>query len=144
MVQSKIKWLPFTETIETKRKKQIKFIQIAAGNSKPSTRIYTQMGSEQSHPAHGTSSRSVHGRPNTATGAGVNGARLQRGTTIAVTERRISTPQDETRSTATYPDSRPVSPPISVCSDSDMPYVSYTDKPIGGKCTPTRWRNHRD
>jgi BLOC-1 related complex subunit 5 len=30
-------------------------------------------------------------------------------------------------------DSRPVSPPMSVCSDSDLPYISYTDKPIGGE-----------
>lgn len=28
-------------------------------------------------------------------------------------------------------DSRPVSPPMSICSDSDLPYISYTDKPIG-------------
>ncbi|XP_055844808.1 BLOC-1-related complex subunit 5 [Episyrphus balteatus] len=26
---------------------------------------------------------------------------------------------------------RPVSPPLSVCYDSDLPYVSYTDRPIG-------------
>lgn len=91
----------------------------------------TQMGSEQSHPTNGTTSRSIHGRPNTATGG--SATRLQRGNTIAVTERRASSAHDDPRSTATYPDSRPVSPPTSVCSDSDLPYVSYTDKPIGGK-----------
>lgn len=80
-------------------------------------------------------SRSIHGRPSTATGAGSGAtSRLQRGNTIAVTERRVSSAQDDSRSTSTFPDSRPVSPPTSVCSDSDMPYVSYTDKPIGGKC----------
>ena len=30
-------------------------------------------------------------------------------------------------------DGRPTSPPMSVCSDSDLPYISYTDRPIGGK-----------
>lgn len=28
-------------------------------------------------------------------------------------------------------DERPTSPPMSVCSDSDLPYISYTDRPIG-------------
>lgn len=87
------------------------------------------MGSEQSHPSNVTTSRSIHGRPNTAAGTSGNGGRLQRGNTIAVTERRLSNAQDETRSA---PESRPVSPPISVCSDSDLPYVSYTNRPIGG------------
>lgn len=93
------------------------------------------MGSEQSHPTNSTTSRSIHGRPNTTRGAVSNATRLQRGNTIAVTEQRHPFVHDESRSTSTYPDSRPVSPPTSVCSaDSDLPYVSYTDKPIGGKC----------
>lgn len=76
------------------------------------------MGSEQSHTADGHNSTS----------------RLQRGNTIAVSGRRLSSPNQEPGTiNSTIPDSRPVSPPISVCSDSDLPYVSYTDKPIGGK-----------
>lgn len=78
------------------------------------------MGSEQSHTADG---HNVH-----STG------RLQRGNTIAVSGRRLSSPNQEPGMVnSPIPDSRPVSPPISVCSDSDLPYVSYTDKPIGGK-----------
>lgn len=57
----------------------------------------------------------------------LNAKRLMRGNTVAVSERRLSSPNGESCS-----NSRPVSPPISVCSDSDLPYVSYTDKPIGG------------
>lgn len=86
------------------------------------------MGSEQSNSSHGANSRSIHGRPN-ANAANNNPTRLQRGNTIAVTDRRISSPHEETAAPIT--DSRPVSPPMSVCSDSDLPYVSYTDKPIG-------------
>lgn len=87
------------------------------------------MGSEQSQHANNSGSNSAHGRPNT-TGSTAN--RLQRGNTIAVSGRRISSPHEEPGSSPMFPDSRPVSPPISVCSDSDLPYVSYTDKPIGG------------
>lgn len=86
------------------------------------------MGSEQSNQSHGTNSRSIHGRPN-PNATNNNLSRLQRGNTIAVTDRRISSPHEELP--ATISDSRPVSPPMSVCSDSDLPYVSYTDKPIG-------------
>lgn len=73
------------------------------------------MGSEQSQQAN------AQNRPN-----------LQRGHTIAVTGRRLSSPNEDTASNYAPSDSRPVSPPISVCSDSDLPYVSYTDK-LGGK-----------
>lgn len=78
------------------------------------------MGSEQSQQANAANAQT---RQNT---------RLQRGHTIAVTGRRLSSPNDETASNYAPSDSRPVSPPISVCSDSDLPYVSYTDK-LGGK-----------
>lgn len=84
------------------------------------------MGSEQSQPVHGGPSRSIHGRSN-ANPVNNNVTRLQRGNTIAVTERHAS--QDE--GPASVGSSRPVSPPMSVCSDTDVPYVSYTDKPIG-------------
>lgn len=46
-------------------------------------------------------------------------------------ERPRRTLSDESLSTVTSSDSRPVSPPMSVYSDSDLPYISYTDKPIG-------------
>lgn len=76
------------------------------------------MGSEQSqHAANAQGSSNVN--------------RLQRGHTIAVSGRRLSSPNDEAAGPAPT-DSRPVSPPISVCSDSDLPYVSYTDK-LGGE-----------
>lgn len=86
------------------------------------------MGSEQSHQSQGVNSRGIHGRPN-ASATNNNVSRLQRGNTIAVTDRRLSSPHEEVP--ATISDSRPASPPMSVCSDSDLPYVSYTDKPIG-------------
>lgn len=79
------------------------------------------MGSEQSQ--H-TNAADAHRQQNLS--------RLQRGHTIAVSGRRLSTPNDEIASIAGPSVSRPVSPPISVCSDSDLPYVSYTDK-LGGK-----------
>lgn len=53
-------------------------------------------------------------------------ARLQRGNTIAVSG------QSDGAASPQQSDSRPASPPMSVCSDSDLPYISYTDKPIGG------------
>lgn len=80
------------------------------------------MGSEQSQQAN---SSDAHGRS-------ANLSRLQRGHTIAVSGRRLSSPNDDTASNHIPSESRPVSPPISVCSDSDLPYVSYTDK-LGGK-----------
>uniref|UniRef100_A0A182J5E3 Uncharacterized protein n=1 Tax=Anopheles atroparvus TaxID=41427 RepID=A0A182J5E3_ANOAO len=83
-------------------------------------------------------------------GANASGAKLQRGNTIAVTggigpasagggAGSAAIPDDgystssATPSSAYICDSRPVSPPMSVCSDSDLPYISYTDKPIGGR-----------
>lgn len=78
------------------------------------------MGSEQSHPQNADSSHESN------TG---NGPKLQRGYTIAAPNYY----SDHFHSTSTPPpsSSRPVSPPISVCSDSDLPYISYTDRPIG-------------
>ena len=81
-----------------------------------------KMGSEQSQQANAAN---ANGRMN-------NQSRLQRGHTIAVTGRRLSSPNDDFAAGQAPPDSRPVSPPISVCSDSDLPYVSYTDK-LGGE-----------
>lgn len=81
------------------------------------------MGSEQSQQANAAD---AHGRLN-------NQSRLQRGHTIAVSGRRLSSPNDEFPAGQAPSGSRPVSPPISVCSDSDLPYVSYTDK-LGGMC----------
>uniref|UniRef100_A0A182P7M7 BLOC-1-related complex subunit 5 n=1 Tax=Anopheles epiroticus TaxID=199890 RepID=A0A182P7M7_9DIPT len=83
-------------------------------------------------------STSVPGR---TTPGGGSGGKLQRGNTIAVTgtapggggallDDGYST-SSVTPSSAYICDSRPVSPPMSVCSDSDLPYISYTDKPIG-------------
>uniref|UniRef100_A0A182W4S4 BLOC-1-related complex subunit 5 n=1 Tax=Anopheles minimus TaxID=112268 RepID=A0A182W4S4_9DIPT len=69
------------------------------------------------------------------------GGKLQRGNTIAVSGTTPSggagllddgySTSSITPSSAYICDSRPVSPPMSVCSDSDLPYISYTDKPIG-------------
>lgn len=81
------------------------------------------MGSEQSH--HQTDVQtSLSNQPRS-----VNATRLQRGNTIAVTT--VSKRHYDDSSSQSN-DSRPVSPPISVCSDSDLPYISYTDRPIGG------------
>uniref|UniRef100_A0A336MR83 BLOC-1-related complex subunit 5 n=1 Tax=Culicoides sonorensis TaxID=179676 RepID=A0A336MR83_CULSO len=55
--------------------------------------------------------------------------RLQRGNTIATPTR--SGQSSEEQGVNSPSDSRPVSPPMSICSDSDLPYISYTDKPIG-------------
>lgn len=88
------------------------------------------MGSEHSQPSGTSGGGSFHGRETKGTSAG---GRLQRGNTIAVTGRRMSSPHEEfPASSTTGLGSRPVSPPISVCSDSDLPYISYTDRPIGG------------
>uniref|UniRef100_A0A182QX89 BLOC-1-related complex subunit 5 n=1 Tax=Anopheles farauti TaxID=69004 RepID=A0A182QX89_9DIPT len=91
--------------------------------------------------AGSSSSASVTaGRSGTGSSSSTGG-KLQRGNTIAVTG---TTPAggsgllDDVYSTASMTpssayicDSRPVSPPMSICSDSDLPYISYTDKPIG-------------
>lgn len=82
-----------------------------------------KMGSEQSQQARAAAE--AQNRTN-------NLSRLQRGHTIAITGRRLSSPNDEAAPANALSDSRPVSPPISVCSDSDLPYVSYTDK-LGGE-----------
>lgn len=80
------------------------------------------MGSEQSQ--HSASDSHLQNRN--------NATRLQRGNTIAVSGRRLSSPNEDPGPVVS--NSRPVSPPISVCSDSDLPYCSYTDsRPIGGK-----------
>lgn len=75
----------------------------------------------------------------TPTRSSAAGAKLHRGNTIAATEISSLSLDDGTAgpsssgtpSSAYICDSRPVSPPMSVCSDSDLPYISYTDKPIG-------------
>uniref|UniRef100_A0A182S7G5 Uncharacterized protein n=1 Tax=Anopheles maculatus TaxID=74869 RepID=A0A182S7G5_9DIPT len=92
-----------------------------------------------SNPA--TSSSSASGRTGGGGGSGSAGGKLQRGNTIAVTGTTPSggggmlddgySTSSVTPSSAYICDSRPVSPPMSVCSDSDLPYISYTDKPIG-------------
>lgn len=85
------------------------------------------MGSEQSQPQNVNSVVSgIPRQPNTG-----SGPKLQRGYTIATPGHN----GDHFQNAASPPhsSSRPVSPPISVCSDSDLPYISYTDRPIGGK-----------
>lgn len=74
----------------------------------------------------------------TPTRSSAAGAKLHRGNTIAAVEISSLNLDDGpgpsssgTPSSAYICDSRPVSPPMSVCSDSDLPYISYTDKPIG-------------
>uniref|UniRef100_A0A1Q3F2U9 BLOC-1-related complex subunit 5 n=1 Tax=Culex tarsalis TaxID=7177 RepID=A0A1Q3F2U9_CULTA len=76
----------------------------------------------------------------TPTRSSAAGAKLHRGNTIAATEFSSLSLDDGgpgpssstgTPSSAYICDSRPVSPPMSVCSDSDLPYISYTDRPIG-------------
>lgn len=79
------------------------------------------MGSEQSQPSNNAQINASQIRHPT------NTTRLTRGNTIAVTG-QANHPDDA--SPSFLPDS---SPPISVCSDSDLPYISYTDKPIGGE-----------
>lgn len=87
----------------------------------------------------------------TPTRSSAAGAKLHRGNTIAATEISSLSLDDGPGGTAAGPsfstgtpssayicDSRPVSPPMSVCSDSDLPYISYTDKPIGGECFSKR------
>lgn len=85
------------------------------------------MGSEQSQPQNANSV--VSGLPRQSNpGAG---PKLQRGYTIATSGHNANHFQDA--SSPPHSSSRPVSPPISVCSDSDLPYISYTDRPIGGQ-----------
>lgn len=94
------------------------------------------MGSEQSHPQQQPSSSTTtrqqsFGQSSLNSRPGSSGIqRLQRGNTIA-TSGQNSKFTDNSPTDASS-DSRPVSPPMSVCSDSDLPYISYTDKPIGG------------
>lgn len=86
------------------------------------------MGSEQSVQAQNSASGNAGPR------SGGAGPKLQRGHTIATPggggpadHHATDTPSPSFASGS----SRPVSPPISVCSDSDLPYISYTDRPIG-------------
>lgn len=105
------------------------------------------MGSEQSQPAssgfgkisqHPSYGRSVDGRPGTSSSGGAM-ASGSRSFDTGRRERPRRTLSDESLSTITSADSRPVSPPMSVYSDSDLPYISYTDKPIGD--SPSKGRN---
>ncbi|XP_055618235.1 BLOC-1-related complex subunit 5 [Toxorhynchites rutilus septentrionalis] len=102
------------------------------------------MGSEQSQlqQPEGTAIRSgsLRAQSSNATPTPTRsaaGPKLLRGNTIAATEVSALNLDDSiatssgTPSSAYICDSRPVSPPMSVCSDSDLPYISYTDKPIG-------------
>ena len=102
------------------------------------------MGSEQSQPspngpATGTQSQhsSVHNTPKfTQRPMSVDAARLQRANTLAAgsTSDAMNNSHLSDSSPMTPNDSRPCSPPMSVCSDSELPpYISYTDKPIGGE-----------
>jgi BLOC-1 related complex subunit 5 len=92
------------------------------------------MGSEQSQPAAASSSQSNSAAPRfNQRPVSVDAGRLQRGYTIAAP---TSDGLNNSQLVDTSPpplDSRPGSPPMSVCSDSDLPYISYTDKPIGGE-----------
>lgn len=97
----------------------------------------TRPASHASTPGAQRRSGSIH-QPHPAPRPFTTGSRFQRGNTIAVSGQA----HDQDSSTSTSgpqsplifrTDSRPVSPPMSVCSDSDLPYISYTDKPIGGK-----------
>ncbi|CRK92434.1 CLUMA_CG006001, isoform A [Clunio marinus] len=59
-------------------------------------------------------------------------SRLQRGYTIADSTNDSLNSSPLVDKSPPPLDSRPVSPPMSVCSDSDLPpYISYTNKPIG-------------
>lgn len=96
------------------------------------------MGSEHSQHAATTASGSQTPSVNNTSRfnqrpMSVDAARLQRGYTIAAPTTSDSLNNSQLVDTSPPPqDSRPVSPPMSVCSDSDLPYISYTDKPIGG------------
>lgn len=92
------------------------------------------MGSEQSNQAAGSSQNSVNATPRfNQRPMSTPDGRLQRGYTIAAP---TSDSLNNSQLTDTSPpplDSRPVSPPMSVCSDSDLPYISYTGQTIGGE-----------
>uniref|UniRef100_A0A1L8DC47 BLOC-1-related complex subunit 5 n=1 Tax=Nyssomyia neivai TaxID=330878 RepID=A0A1L8DC47_9DIPT len=83
------------------------------------------MGSEQSTATQGQSVAGPQGRRHPGD------ARLYRGNTIAIPDANNSSQIVTEEAVAAHTDSRPSSPPISVCSDSDLPYISYTDRPIG-------------
>jgi BLOC-1 related complex subunit 5 len=91
------------------------------------------MGSEQSNAVPPNTNSSSHinrmNRPVSADAFRIQ--QLQRGHTIAAP----STNDNLSLVDAGSPplDSRPTSPPMSVCSDSELPYISYTGNPIGGK-----------
>lgn len=103
------------------------------------------MGSEQSQAAGGSQNNSVNTTPRfNQRPVSSDAGRLQRGYTIAAP---TSDSLNNTQLVDSSPpplDSRPVSPPMSVCSDSDLPYISYTDKPIGGeiKSTSSKQQNY--
>lgn len=98
------------------------------------------MGSEQSqHASNSSQARqqqsqqgSVNTTPRFAQRPVSTAGRLERGYTIATASDSLNNSQLADIS-PTPIESRPISPPMSVCSDSDLPYISYTDKPIGGK-----------
>lgn len=94
------------------------------------------MGSEQSHALNAADSAASQ-RPK-------SGPQLQRGYTIAAPMSRDG--QHVEGSSSSAQNSRPVSPPMSVCSDSELPYISYTNKPIGGKISINSincWKTHK-
>lgn len=98
------------------------------------------MGSEHSQHASATASGSANSTPQRVNQRPVSiatsdSSRLQRGYTIAgpPTSDNLNNSQLVDSSPTPQLDSRPTSPPMSVCSDSDLPYISYTDKPIGGE-----------
>ena len=107
------------------------------------------MGSEQSQPAASSGfgkiaqnpsyGRSMDGR---GPSASQSGASSSRSFDAGRRDRPRRTLSDESLSTITSADSRPVSPPMSVYSDSDLPYISYTDKPIGD--SPSKGRNNKN
>lgn len=86
------------------------------------------MGSEQSQHAAQHAPR-LNQRPVSADTGRLQ--QLQRGYTVATSD-NLNNSQLVDSSPPPPLDSRPTSPPMSVCSDSELPYVSYTDKPIGG------------
>lgn len=91
------------------------------------------MGSEQSQPAGSSQASAVNAPRYNQRPVSTDAGRLQRGYTIAAPS-SDSLNNSQLVDTSPPPlDSRPVSPPMSVCSDSDLPYISYTDKPIGGE-----------
>lgn len=92
------------------------------------------MGSETSQPAAAatapgsTNAQRFNQRP-----VSVDAGRLQRGYTIAAPSSDLLNNSQLVDTSPPPLDSRPGSPPMSVCSDSELPYISYTDKPIGGE-----------